>query len=66
MFTTIDKALVAAVLAILSIVNLLWGVDLFGPHTEEVVGTVIAVAIPIFVWFFPNRSPSDFGRGIAR
>lgn len=55
MFTSIDKALIAAVLAILSIVNLLWGIDLFGQHTEEVVGTVIAVLIPILVWAFPNR-----------
>ena len=37
MFTSIDKALVAAIMGILSIVNLLWGVDLFGwgVHTER-------------------------------
>lgn len=55
MFTQIDKALAAAALAILSILNLLWGIDLFGVHTEEVVGVVISVLLPILVWAVPNR-----------
>ena len=55
MFTSYDKALAALVLAILSIVNLLWGVDLFGAHTEEAIGVVLAILMPILVWAIPNR-----------
>jgi hypothetical protein len=54
MITAFDKALIALLLAVLSILNLLWGIDLFGVHTEEAVGIVIAVLIPILVWWFPN------------
>ena len=56
MFTAIDKALVAAIMGILSIVNLLWGVDLlgWGVHTEQTIGTIIAVLLPILVWLVPN------------
>jgi hypothetical protein len=54
MYTQFDKALIALALAVLSILNLLWGIDLFGVHTEEAVGIVIAVLIPILVWWFPN------------
>jgi hypothetical protein len=57
MFTEYDKALAALALAVLSILNLLWGIDLFGAHTEEVIGVIIAVAIPILVWFIPNKQP---------
>lgn len=57
MFTQIDKALVAAVMSAVSIINLLWGVDIFGwgIHTEQTVGTIISVLLPILVWLIPNR-----------
>ena len=57
MYTSIDKALVAAVLSLASIINLLWGVDIFGwgVHTEQTVGTIISVILPIIVWLIPNR-----------
>lgn len=57
MFTEIDKALVALVLSVASIINLLWGFDLFGwgVHTEQTVGTIISVLLPILVWLIPNR-----------
>lgn len=57
MITSLDKAIVAAVLSIASIVNLLWGFDLFGwgDQTEHIVGTLIAVLLPIAVWLMPNR-----------
>lgn len=57
MFTSLDKALVAAVLSIASIINLLWGFDLFGwgAQTEQIVGTLISVLLPIAVWLIPNR-----------
>ncbi|HEY2530317.1 MAG TPA: hypothetical protein VGJ20_20665 [Xanthobacteraceae bacterium] len=58
MFTTIDKALVAGALAVLSIINILWGIDLFGLHTEETIGVIISVVLPILVWFFPNLPPA--------
>lgn len=68
MFTEIDKALVALVLSIASIINLLWGFDLFGwgVHTEQTVGTIIAVLLPILVWLIPNRrmiTPVRYDRG---
>jgi TctA family transporter len=57
MYTQFDKALIALVLAALSILNLLFGIDLFGAHTEQAIGIVIAVLIPILVWFIPNKQP---------
>ena len=58
MFTSIDKALVAAILGILSIVNILWGVDAFGwgAHTQQTLEIVISVLLPILVWLIPNRA----------
>jgi hypothetical protein len=50
-----DKALVAGVLAILSIINLIWGIDWFGDKAEEIVGIIISVLMPLFVYFVPNR-----------
>ena len=56
MFTSIDKALVAAILGFLSIVNVLWGVDLFGwgVHTQQTLEVIISVLLPILVWLVPN------------
>ena len=56
MFSTVDKALVALVLAILSIVNLVWGPGWWTNATEETVGVIIAVLMPILVWLVPNRT----------
>lgn len=60
MFTQIDKALVAAIMSVVSIINLLWGVDIFGwgVHTEQTVGTIISVLLPILVWLIPNARAS--------
>jgi hypothetical protein len=49
-----EKAWVALALAILTIVNLLWGEGWWDHFTEEVVGVIIAALIPIFVWLVPN------------
>lgn len=54
MFTSIDKALVAGILAILSIVTTVWGVDWFDHVTEESVGVIIALLMPLLVWLIPN------------
>jgi hypothetical protein len=58
MYTEFDKALIALALAVLSILNLLWGIDLFGAHTEQAIGVIIAVLIPVLVWWFPNLPPA--------
>lgn len=54
MFTTVDKALTALILAVLSIANLAWGTDWFGGNAEEWVAALIAVLTPILVWVIPN------------
>ena len=58
MFSTIDKAMVAAIMGILSIVNVLWGVDLFGwgAATQNTLEVIISVLLPILVWLIPNRT----------
>jgi TctA family transporter len=58
MYTTFDKALIALLLAALSILNILFGIELFGVHTEQAIGIIIAVLIPILVWWFPNKQPA--------
>lgn len=54
MFSTIDKALVALVMAVIYIINTVWGIDWFDHITEEYVGVIIAVLTPLFVWLTPN------------
>jgi amino acid permease len=54
MFTSVDKAITAVVLGLLSILNLLWGVDLFGGYAEELIGIVIAILFPALVYLVPN------------
>jgi hypothetical protein len=56
MFTSIDKALVAVVMGILSVLNLMFG---FVPPewaSAENVSMVIAGLTPVLVWLVPNRS----------
>ena len=57
MFTSIDKAIVAAIGGLLSIVNYFWGVDLFGwgANTQSTLEVLISVVWPILVWAWPNR-----------
>jgi hypothetical protein len=54
MFTEIDKAVAAAILAIISIIALAGG--LADTLTEEWVAGIIAVLTPVIVWLIPNRS----------
>lgn len=54
MFTTIDKALIALVMSVLSIINLVWGIEWFGGRAEEVVGVVLLLLTPVLVYLFPN------------
>lgn len=55
MFTSIDKALVALIGSVLWLIDYWFGNDLFGHITEESIGTIIAVLMPILVYFAPNR-----------
>ena len=56
MFTSVDKALVALIGSVLWLIDFWFGSDLFGHITEESIGTIIAVFMPILVYLAPNRS----------
>jgi len=52
MFTSIDKAIVALIMAALSIANLFTGHEWIN---EDTAAWIIAVATPILVWAVPNK-----------
>ncbi|MEM7122082.1 MAG: hypothetical protein AAF563_12435 [Pseudomonadota bacterium] len=54
MFTSIDKALTAVVMAAAFLANTFLGIDL--GWDEQTVSVVIAGLTPILVWLVPNRS----------
>lgn len=54
MFTSIDKAIVALIMAALYLLNTVFGIS-FG-FTEAQVATVISVLTPVLVWLIPNKS----------
>jgi len=54
MFTSIDKALVALIMGLLSIANLWFGIDL--GISSDVIIALIAMLTPIIVWMTPNKS----------
>lgn len=58
MITSIDKALTAAVMGVLSLLNILFGVDLLGHHVADVVEWIVFVLTPILVWLVPNAGAS--------
>lgn len=51
-----NKAFIAAVMSILTIIDQWWGVSI-GFVSEEWITMVLAVLTPIFVYFVPNREP---------
>lgn len=53
MFTTIDKALVALIMAVLFLLNHFFNVN-FGLD-ESTVTSIVAVLTPILVWAIPNK-----------
>ena len=53
MFTTIDKALAALVMGVLSILNLLFGIDL--GLSPETVSAIIAALTPLIVYLIPDK-----------
>jgi hypothetical protein len=56
MFTSLDKALAALVMAILSIITIWtgWGLDL-SLVVDERIASAFAILTPIVVYFVPNR-----------
>lgn len=54
MFTSFDKALVALILGVLSIVTTVWGVDWFDHVTEDAIAVIVGVLMPLLVWLIPN------------
>jgi len=54
MFTSIDKALTAMVMAVAYALNFFFGVEL--GWDEETIGVVIAGLTPILVWLVPNKA----------
>lgn len=54
MFTGMDKALIAGVMAIIYLINTLTSFHI--GFTEEQVTSVIMVLTPILVWLVPNKA----------
>jgi hypothetical protein len=54
MFTSIDKALVAAIMAFLYLMNNVVGINI--GLSEATVTSIVAVLTPILVWLIPNKS----------
>ena len=57
MFTSIDKALVAAIMGILFIVQTYTEFSLSW-LTPETVSTIIGLVTPVLVWAIPNKKPA--------
>ena len=57
MFTEIDKALVAAIMGILFIVQTFSGIN-FSWLSHDTVSTVIGLLTPVLVWAVPNKKPA--------
>jgi hypothetical protein len=58
MFTSIDKALVAAIMGILFIIQTYTGLQL--PWvTPDTIATIIGLITPVLVWAIPNKKLAD-------
>lgn len=58
MITEWDKALVAAIMSIISLCVLWFGYDgYFATVREEQLGVLIAILTPVLVYFIPNKQP---------
>ena len=57
MFTQIDKALVAAIMGILFIVQTFSGINLSW-LSHDTVATIIGLLTPVLVWAVPNKKPA--------
>jgi len=56
MFTTIDKAIAALVMAVLYLLNTFLGIDL--GWSDTTINTIIAAFTPLLVWLVPNKPTS--------
>ena len=54
MFTSIDKALTAVVMAALYLLNTFGGIDI--GLSEETVSAIFAALTPLLVWLVPNKT----------
>ena len=57
MFTSLDKALVALIMAVLYILNYAFGIH-FGLD-ETTVTTIVVAVTPVLVWLVPNKGGSQ-------
>lgn len=57
MFTSVDKALIALVMAAVWLLNYFFGVNL-GWISQETVATVVGLLTPVLVWAVPNKAKS--------
>lgn len=55
MFTSIDKALAAMVMAVLFLLNTFVGLDTSW-ISQETVATIIGLLMPVIVWLVPNKA----------
>ncbi|MEN6644298.1 MAG: hypothetical protein ABFE08_17805 [Armatimonadia bacterium] len=55
MFSSIDKALAALVMAVLFLINYFFGVNLSWV-SQDTVATVIGLLMPVLVWAVPNKA----------
>lgn len=54
MFTSVDKALVALIMAIIWLINFFLGYNLSW-ISQDTVATVVGLLTPILVWAVPNK-----------
>jgi hypothetical protein len=53
--TGMQKSLTMLILALVEIIDVVWGENLFGHLTEETLGVIVAALFPIIVWFVPQK-----------
>lgn len=57
MFTSIDKALTAMIMAVIFLLNYFFGFNL-GWLTADTIAAIVAALTPILVWAVPNKTPA--------
>jgi hypothetical protein len=57
MFSSIDKAIVAAVMGLLFIIQTYTGFSLSW-ISQETVATIVGLLTPVLVWAIPNKKPA--------
>lgn len=54
MFTSIDKALAAFIMAVIFLINYFFGINL-GWVTQDMIAAIVGVLLPLVVWRVPNK-----------